>query len=120
MALKALTKFQTFDMASFLKGKRLAYLKAESWSERDDEGAITNLLGSKVTVQIIEDATDYGREVSNFGEQLVIKVRGTAPESYAKLKPLGTEVAIEDVEKAIIWGDFRNQLSVIAKVVAKS
>jgi hypothetical protein len=47
-------------------------------------------------------------------------VRGQAPDAFAKFKPLGTEVMIENVEKATIWGDFRNQLSITAKVVAKA
>lgn len=120
MSLKALNQFQKFDLDGFLEGKRLLYVKAEIWDERDESGNVINLLGSKVTGLIAGDSTDYGRDVSNFGEHLTIKVRGVAPDGFSKFKPLATEVGITDVEKSTIWGEFRNQLSITAKVVAKS
>jgi len=119
MALKGLNSFLSFDLMRFLIGKRLVYVKAETWLE--DEGDKKVEVGSKVTVQIIEDNTKYSNEEhSNFGEQLVVKVRGITPSAYQKHKPLSTEVVITEVEKAVLYGDYRNQLSVIAVVNIKN
>ena len=107
MGLKGLNQFQNFDMKAFLVGKRLAYLKASVWRDGDAE------LGSKVVTQIIEDSTRYTQpSVDNFGEQLTIKVRGVT-------RPLSTEVVVTEIERAVIYGDYRNQLSIIGKIAVK-
>ena len=114
MALQGLTLFLIFQIVDFLKGKRFVFVKALPWKDGDA------LVGSKVVVQIIEDKTVYPKQgIANFGEQLTIKVRNTAPESFAQLKPLATEVFIKEVERAVIFGEFRNQVSIIGKVVVK-
>ena len=118
MSLKGLRNFNQFNIALFIEPMRLIFVKAETWEERD--GDTVTVLGSKVTLLIAKDDNDYGRDISNFGENLVIKVRGQAPDSFAKFKPLSTEVIIEEVERAVVWGDFSNQLSIIANVVQKS
>jgi hypothetical protein len=118
MAMKGLGQFNEFSFSKFQEGKRLVYVKSEPWIERDDSGNEKQRLGSKVLLQIVEDRTVYMREdTNNFGAQLTVKVRGQEPSDYVKLKPLGTEVTIADVERAVVWGDFRNEISVIAKVV---
>lgn len=53
MALKGLSSFQRFDLEGFLKDKRLVYLKAMPWVDQGQE------IGSKVTLQILEDNTVY-------------------------------------------------------------
>ena len=112
--LKGLNQFQNFDMKAFLVGKRLAYLKASVWRDGDAE------LGSKVVTQIIEDSTQYTQpSVDNFGEQLTIKVRGVTPPSFGQLRPLSTEVVVTEIERAVIYGDYRNQLSIIGKIAVK-
>lgn len=114
MALKGLSSFQRFDLEAFLKDKRIIYVKAEPWIEDEKE------VGSKVTVQIIEDNTVYPKaEITNFGEQLIIKVKSVAPSDYGKLKSLATEVQVTDVEKAVLYGEYRNQLSITASVSIK-
>jgi hypothetical protein len=114
MGLKGLNQFQNFDMKAFLVGKRLAYLKASVWRDGDAE------LGSKVVTQIIEDSTRYTQpSVDNFGEQLTIKVRGVTPPSFGQLRPLSTEVVVTEIERAVIYGDYRNQLSIIGKIAVK-
>ena len=101
-------------MKAFLVGKRLAYLKASVWRDGDAE------LGSKVVTQIIEDSTQYTQpSVDNFGEQLTIKVRGVTPPSFGQLRPLSTEVVVTEIERAVIYGDYRNQLSIIGKIAVK-
>ena len=57
--------------------------------------------------------------MDNFGEQLTVKVRGVAPSAFAQLRPLSTEVIVKDVERATVYGDYRNQLSIIAKIAVK-
>ncbi|WP_251447567.1 hypothetical protein [Vermiculatibacterium agrestimuris] len=109
--MKGLVQFLEFNCDRFFVDKRLVFVKAELW--REDE----KIIGSKVTAQIVEDKTTYTKEgTTNFGEQFVVKVRGVDPSSFAKLKPLVTEVVISDVERATVYGEYRNNLSVIATV----
>lgn len=66
---------------------------------------------------IARDDTDYGRsDVTNFGESLTIKVRDLDPEVFEELIPMKSQLAITNVERATIYGEFRNQLSLIAGV----
>lgn len=114
MALKSLPYFLVFMLAEFLKGKRLVFLKADLWKDGEVE------VGTKVTVQIVSDNTQYPQpNISNFGEQITVKVRGVAPTAYSQFKPLSTEVVIKDVERAVVYGQYRNQLSIIASVAVK-
>lgn len=114
MGFKGLNDFHQFDLPAFLKDKRLVYLKALIWKDGEAE------LGSKIITQIIEDRTQYSRPgIDNFGEQLTVKVRGVAPSAFAQLRPLSTEVVVKDIERATIFGEFRNNLSVIGKVAVK-
>lgn len=113
MALQGLTLFYIFQITEFLNGKRLLYVKAAPW--KDGEA----LAGSKVVLQIIEDKTVYSKpNISNFGEQLTIKTH-TSPEAFAQFKPLGTEVVIKNVEKAVVYGEYRNQLSITGSIAVK-
>lgn len=114
MALQALYAFREFQLLAFLLGKRLVFIKALTWQE---DG---NIFGSKVIVQIVEDKTEYPKpEFTNFGEQLTIKVRRVTPDAYAKLRPFTTEVCIKDVEKAVVYGEYQNQISIIGTVAVK-
>ena len=114
MSLQALTSFLEFQLLLFLTGKRLVFIKSLLWKEEDE------VFGSKVVVQIVEDKTQYPKpDISNFGEQLVVKIRNVSPDAYAKLKPFTTEVYVKDVEKAVVYGDYRNQLSIIGTIAVK-
>lgn len=114
VSLMGLNQFQSFDLPAFLQDKKLAYLKSSLWKDGE------TVLGCKVVAQIMEDKTQYSQPgVSNFGEQLTVKVRGVAPSAFAQLRPLGTEVVIKDVERAVIYGDFRNNLAIIGKIAVK-
>ncbi len=111
--MKSLNQFQEFNCDKFFADKRLAYVKAEPWRENEQT------IGSKVTLQVVEDKTKYAKEgVTNFGEQFVVKVRGLEPLSFSKLKPLTTEIVISDVERATVYGEYRNNLTLIATVKA--
>lgn len=114
MALQGIYAFHQFQLSEFFTGKRLVFVKALTWQE---DG---NILGSKVVIQIIEDKTKYPKpDITNFGEQLTIKVRRVAPDTYAKLHPFTTEVYVKDVEKVVVYGEHRNQLSIIGVVAVK-
>ena len=114
MALKGLNQFQRFDLPAFLQQKTLKYLKTGIWKDGDSE------VGSKVTLQIVDDRTQYAQPgIDNFGEQLTVKVRGAAPSAFAQLRPLSTEVIITEVERATVYGDFRNNLAIIGKISVK-
>lgn len=114
MALVGLTLFLVFQVMEFLNGKRFIFVKSMPWKDGDQ------YLGSKVVVQIIEDRTAYSKhDITNFGEQLTVKIRSTPPEAFSQLKPLATEVFIKDVERATVYGEYRNQLSIIAKIAVK-
>lgn len=115
--LKGLNKFNQFDVESFLENKVLLYLKAESWEERTESGDSVRGLGSKVSVLIARDDTDYGRSnATNFGEILTVKVRDLDPEAFEKLTPMKSQLVIKNVERAVVFGEFRNQLSIVATV----
>ena len=112
--LQGLTGFLVFQILAFLDGKRLVFVKSVPWIK--DE----KTLGSKAILQIVEDKTKYAKpETSNFGEQITVKVRGVSPEVFAKLKPLMTEVYIKDIEQAVVYGEYKNQLSIIASIAVR-
>lgn len=106
--MKGLKHFLHFDLDMFLIGKKLVYLRAAPWLEQGND------LGCKVTLLIVEDKTV--ENVDNIGEQLVIKVRNCSPTAFSKWRSFYTEVIVTDVERAIVYGDYQNQLSIIAKV----
>lgn len=109
--MKGLVQFLEFNCDRFFADKRLVFVKADLWQENEQ------IIGSKITGQIVDDKTAYTKEgTTNFGEQFVVKVRGVDPSSFAKLKPLGTEIIISDVERATVYGEYRNSLSIIATV----
>ena len=73
--------------------------------------------GVKVGLLIFSDDSDYPNEKNNLGEQLVVKVPFATLEDYASYQPLVTICEIIDIEKATVYGEYRNQLSITAKVV---
>ena len=106
--MKALKNFLNFDTEKFFSQKKLVFVKAAPW---DDNG---NIIGSKVTILIADDKTIYPNEgINNFGEQIVVKVRNISSNTFNKLSPLITEVSIDEVEKATVYGDYSQHLSLI-------
>lgn len=116
MSLKGLNQFVMFDVNGFLKDKYLAYVGVDEW--KDSNG---NVEGSKVRCVITDDQTNYPdheeRNAQNIGQPLVIKTRipkdnilGVGP------TPFSTRVVVKDVEKATVYGDFRNELSITGTV----
>ena len=111
MALKKLNRFTYFDMEGFLAGKRLLVTGISEWKDYDTQKP----LGSKVEVVIAADKTDYGvaegEVISNIYEKLTVKV----PKMGLGF-PLNTEVRLVNAE-AMVYGEYRNQLSVTAENV---
>ena len=117
MSLKGLNNFQYVSVNDFIEDKVLVFVKATPWYE--GEGNNKTHEGSKILLQIMEDKTQYAKpDIDNFGAQFTVKVRNVASTAYQKFKPFQTCVTITDVEKATIWGDFKNEISVIAVVKA--
>lgn len=107
MSLKKLGSLLKFDNAEFFANKKFLLFKSEEWKDYDSG----QIKGSKYTVVIYADDTNYGGDigVSNAGETLIIKVAGAKPVEVTRpvfvelINPMGT-----------VYGDYRNELSVRA------
>ena len=115
MALKNLTHFTEFDASRFLSRKKLRYVSSTRWIEKSETGSEIEK-GVKVGVLIFSDDSDYPNEKNNIGEQLTVKVPLASMKDYDSYQPMLTTVEIVDIEKAVVYGEYRNQLSLIAKV----
>lgn len=116
MSLKNLSHFTEFNASLFLAHKELRFISATSWVEKTESGSKVEK-GVKVGLLVFVDDSDYPNEKNNLGEQLVVKVPYATLEDYANYQPMVTVCEIVDIEKAIVYGEYRNQLSLIAKVV---
>ncbi|CYV66885.1 hypothetical protein ACTGW6_06875 [Streptococcus suis] len=116
MALKNLTHFTAFNATLFLSGKELRFVSASPWVEKSDSGAEV-MKGVKVTLLIFKDDSDYPNEKNNLGEQLVVKVPFASLDDFSSLQPMLSTCEISEIEKAVVYGDFRNQLSLTGTVV---
>ncbi|MDX5006298.1 hypothetical protein [Streptococcus anginosus] len=116
MSLKNLSHFTEFNASLFLAHKELRFISATSWVEKTESGSKVEK-GVKVGLLVFVDDSDYSNEKNNLGEQLVVKVPYATLEDYANYQPMVTVCEIVDIEKAIVYGEYRNQLSLIAKVV---
>lgn len=108
MALKKLSRFSFFDIDLFLEKKKLLTVGISEWKDYDTQ----NVLGTKVEVVIAADKSDYGaidgEVISNLYEKLTIKI----PKKLTL--PMNAEVRLINAE-AVIYGEFRNQLSITAE-----
>ncbi|WP_049506799.1 hypothetical protein [Streptococcus anginosus] len=116
MSLKNLSHFTEFNASLFLAKKELRFISATRWVEKIDKSSEVEK-GVKVGLLIFSDDSDYPNEKNNLGEQLVVKVPFATLEDYASYQPLVTICEIIDIEKATVYGEYRNQLSITAKVV---
>ena len=71
----------------------------------------------KVRLVLFSDESDYPNEKNNIGEQLTVKVPLATMKDYDSFQPMLTSVEIVDIEKAIVYEEYRNQLSLTAKVI---
>ena len=106
--MKGLMQFQSFDSVSFFCDKSLQVISCGPLMDYETKQTV----GTKISVAIVEDKTVYrtkaGEQISNLFEKLNIKVPGKTLE----LAP-GTLVGLVS-PKCVIYGDYRNQLSVTA------
>ena len=64
------------------------------------------------------ERSEIGSETkNNNGEQLTVKVPLGSMTDYGTFQPMLTSVEIVDIEKAVVYGEYRNQLSLTAKVI---
>lgn len=116
MPLKNLSHFTEFNASLFLAKKELRFISATRWVEKIDKSSEVEK-GVKVGLLIFSDDSDYPNDKNNLGEQLVAKVPYATLEDYANYQAMMTVCEIVDIEKAIVYGEYRNQLSITAKVV---
>lgn len=116
MALKNLSHFTEFNASLFLAQKELRFISATRWIERSETGSEIEK-GVKVGVIIFSDESDYPNEKNNIGEQLTVKVPLASMKDYDSFQPMLTAVEIVDIEKVVVYGEYRNQLSLTAKVI---
>ncbi|MCI5871656.1 hypothetical protein [Streptococcus orisratti] len=117
MAFNNLSHFTEFNAHLFLAHKELRFVSAIPWIEKSDSGTEIEK-GVKVALFIIKDDSEYPNEKNNLGEKLIVKVPFSSLDDYASLKPMVTVCEITEIEKASVYGDYRNQLSLTGTVIA--
>lgn len=112
--MKNLNKLMRFDSQTFFSNKDIRVVGDEPWIEYGADGSTKAEKGTKYKCIIANDMTRYSDDTvgGNDGEALVIKVEGRAKQ-YSKF------AAIKVIEpECKVYGDYRNQLSVVAKDIA--
>ncbi|WP_310604208.1 hypothetical protein [Anaerosporobacter sp.] len=112
--MRKLYFYQKFD-PEFITKLSLLYLDSMPLQERD--GDSVKITGAKTRALVIEDQNKYGDEYGlNKGETITVKQLGINAEDMEKhFEFMRTPCKIE-VEKATIWGDFNDKLSIYGKV----
>lgn len=114
MALKNLSHFSAFNAHLFLSRKVLRFVSATRWVEKDGEMDLEK--GAKVTLLIFSDDSDYPNDKTNIGEQLIVKVPFATLADFEDFLPMQTICELVDIEKAAVYGEYRNQLSLTASI----
>ena len=114
MALKNLSHFSAFDAHLFLSRKELRFVSATRWVEKDGEMDLEK--GAKVPLLLFSDDSDYPNQKTNLGEQIMVKVPFASIEDYSAFQPMITPCEVTKIEKAVVYGEYRNQLSLTASV----
>lgn len=116
MSLKNLSYFTAFNAPQFLSRKELRFISATRWIEKTDTGSEVEK-GVKVSLLIYKDNSDYPNEKTNLGEQIMVKVPFASIEDYSAFQPMITPCEVTKIEKAVVYGEYRNQLSLTASVI---
>lgn len=116
MALKNLSHFTAFNAPQFLSRKELRFISATLWVEKNDTGSEVEK-GVKVSLLIYKDNSEYPNNRTNLGEQITVKVPFASLEDYSVFQPMLTICEVTNIEKAVVYGEYRNQLSLTATVV---
>ena len=116
MALKNLSHFTAFNAPQFLSRKELRFISATRWIEKTDTSSEVEK-GIKVSLLIYKDNSDYPNEKTNLGEQITGQVQFASLEDFSVFQPMVTVCEVTNIEKAVIYGEYRNQLSLTASVI---
>lgn len=116
MALKNLSHFTAFNAPQFLSRKELRFISATRWVEKTDTGSELEK-GVKVSLLIYKDNSEYPNDRTNLGEQITVKVPFASLEDFSVFQPMVTICEVKNIEKATIYGEYRNQLSLTASVI---
>lgn len=105
--MKYLNKFLKFDFDAFMNGKRFMTVGRKDWIDFNTK----EFLGTKIDLVIIEDKTSYDLKDGEVGSNLYERIVAKVPKNLDV--PMSVEVRLHGVE-ASVYGDYRNQLSVVA------
>ena len=113
--MKYLNNFIVFNFKAFAKGKQFVLKEITEWKDFETK----EVLGSKVTLTIVVDDTIYqtkdGEEEGvNQYEWLTIKVRQPLDKFNGWKR--NDKIKVARIEKASVYGDYQNQLSIIGDV----
>lgn len=104
--MKFLNQFNRFDCNSFFHNKTLMVLSSNIWQDSNDANKV---LGTKLSVVILADKTEYRRTEgdtnTNRFEKLTVKVGKVVN------IPENTYISLVN-PTATVFGEYRNQLSV--------
>lgn len=106
--MRYLNQFLSFKLSEFMKDKTIISVGV---SDLVDYNADKKVIGCKISAVIYKDDTLYSRPdddtSSNVFEKLSIKVPGK------KLNiPNNVEIKLPDTATAVVYGEYRNQLSI--------
>jgi hypothetical protein len=116
MSLKNLNHFTAFNASQFFSRKELRFISATRWVEKTDTGSEVEK-GVKVSLLIYKDNSEYPNDRTNLGEQITVKVPFASLENYSVFQPMVTICEVTNIKKAVIYGEYRNQLSLTASVI---
>lgn len=106
--MKGLRQFLTFDTDAFFSGKLLIALGVKPFFQYVNGERTEKILGSKIECVIGNDNTKYSNlETTNAFEKLSIKV---IDDDNFKIENM-TKFKILKFEKATVYGQFQNNLS---------
>lgn len=112
--LRHIREYERFDLEGFIKLLELMVTNISAWEDYTTKAR----LGTKVEVVITKDDTPYqpgadGSVQTNIFEKLVFKVRKN--EVAVKVG----DIVVPKGAEALVYGDYRNQLSITADDVVK-
>lgn len=116
MTLRNLSHFTAFNASQFLSRKELRFISATHWVEKTDTGSEVEK-GVRVSLLIYKDNSEYPNDRTNLGEQITVKVPFASLEDFSVFQPMVTICEVKNIEKATIYGEYRNQLSLTASVI---
>jgi hypothetical protein len=116
MSLKNLNYFTAFNASQFFLRKELRFISATRWIEKTDTGSEVEK-GVKVLLLIYKDNSEYPNSKTNLGAQITVKVPLASLEDYTVFQPMITICDVTNIEKAVVYGEYRNQLSLTATVI---